>query len=126
MDISFMKTKFGNYPIVFALKTLRAIQGKYGTLEKWGERAMNKIEPDVDAITFCLMHMINTGLALDAFKNNKEIKEVTQDEAEFILQDFGIEEGVILMGKKLKEGLPKISKNAKATGNHPKKSTSRG
>jgi len=120
-----MKTKFGSHPIIFALKTLRAIQGKYGTLEKWGERAMNKVEPDVDALTFCLMHMINNGLALKAFESHTEAKEVTQDEAEFILQDFGLEEGIILMGKKLQEGLPKISKNAKATGT-PKKSTSRG
>ena len=122
MDVSFMKTKFGNYPIIFALKTLREIQNKYGSPQKWATIAMNpEKEVDLDAVTFCLMHMINTGLALEAFKNNTQVKEITQAQAEFILQDYGIEEGIILMGKKLKEGLPKVSKNAKATGNQKKK-----
>ena len=120
-----MKTKFGTYPIIFALKALRALQMRYGTFEKWSEKAMDKKEPDFDAITFCLMHMINNGLALKAFESNTEVKEVTQDEAEFILEDFGFEEGIALMGKKLQEGLPKISKNVKAARGQ-KKLTSRG
>ncbi len=124
-EISYMKTSFGEYPIIFSLSTLRMIEEKYGTYHNWVKNISSGKEENLGDLTYCLTQMINSGFAKKAFGTHQEPEEIKQFEAEIILEDYGVEKGMELMFEKIKEAAPNVSKKAKAAG-IPKKPISRG
>ena len=79
------------YNLVFNLNVMEAIQDEYGTLDKWGELTDgSKGEPNVKAVKFGFMQMINEGIDIDNENNGTNIKPLTDKQVGRLLTEIGL------------------------------------
>ena len=79
------------YNLVFNLNVMEAIQDEYGTLDKWGELTDGKSgEPNVKAVKFGFLAMINEGIDIDNENNGTNIKPLTDKQVGRLLTEIGL------------------------------------
>lgn len=80
------------YPLVFNLNVMEAIQEKYETLEKWGELTDGKErEVDIKALKFGITEMINEGIDIENENNEVKRNFLTEKQVGRIVTDIGVE-----------------------------------
>lgn len=79
------------YNLVFNLNVMEAIQDEYGTLEKWGELTDGKSgEPNVKAVKFGFLQMLNEGIDIDNENNGSDTKPLTDKQVGRLLTEIGL------------------------------------
>lgn len=79
------------YNLVFNLNVMEAIQDEYGTLDKWGELTDGKSgEPNVKAVKFGFLQMLNEGIDIDNENNGTDIKPLTDKQVGRLLTEIGL------------------------------------
>lgn len=81
------------YKLVFNLNTMEAIQDEYGTLGKWGELTApnnEEDEPNVKAIVFGFLAMINEGIECDNEDNGTNTPLLTHKQVARIVTGIGL------------------------------------
>lgn len=80
------------YPIVFNLNVMEAIQEEYGTVQKWGELSEGKDgEPNAKAVIFGITQMINEGIDIRNEKNGTDVKPLTLKQAGRLISRIGVD-----------------------------------
>ena len=79
------------YNLVFNLNVMETIQDEYGSLDKWGELTDGKSgEPNVKAVKFGFLQMLNEGIDIDNEKNGTDTKPLTEKQVGRLLTDIGL------------------------------------
>lgn len=101
------------YPLVFNLNVMEAIQGRYGTLDKWGKLTDGSHgEPNAKAVIFGFTEMINEGIDIENEKNNAERKALTRKQVGRIITEYGLIEVTKIMNNTVIESTKSNEKNA--------------
>lgn len=80
------------YKLAFDLNVMESIQDEYGSIEEWGKLTDPKVgEPNVKALVFGVMEMINEGIDIDNDENGAEEKPLTHKQVARILTEVGLE-----------------------------------
>ena len=81
------------YKLVFDLNVMEAIQGEYGSIEAWGKltEPEDGAEPNVKALVFGVMEMINEGIEISNEDDGTDEKPLTHRQAARILTEVGLE-----------------------------------
>ena len=80
------------YPIVFNLNVMEAIQEEYGTVQKWGELSEGEGgEPNAKAVIFGITQMINEGIDIRNEKNGTDVKPLTLKQAGRLISRIGFD-----------------------------------
>lgn len=89
-----IKIEDKEYPLVFNLNVMEAIQDEYGTIDKWAELTdgRNGIEPNAKAIKFGFMNMINEALDMEAEESGEKAKVYTLKQIGRLLSKTGLNE----------------------------------
>lgn len=80
------------YKLVFDLNVMEAIQDEYGSIEAWGNLTEpKKGEPNIKALVFGVMQMINEGIEIDNDDNGTDDKPLTHRKVARILTEVGLD-----------------------------------
>ena len=88
--IVYLETEKRNYPIVFNLNVMEAIQDQYGTLDKWGELTQGDGEPKVKDLKNGILAMINEGIEIENEDNGTNNPLLTAKQIGRIMTEVGI------------------------------------
>lgn len=101
------------YPLVFNLNVMEAIQEEYGTLEKWGELTDGTNgEPNAKAVIFGFREMMNEGLDIQNEENGTDTKPLTLKQVGRIITEYGLLNATKLMNNTVVESTQSNEKNA--------------
>lgn len=79
------------YNLVFNLNVMETIQDEYGSLDKWGELTDGKSgEPNVKAVKFGFLQMLNEGIDIDNENNGTNIQPLTDKQVGRLLTEIGL------------------------------------
>lgn len=80
-----------SYKLVFDLNVMEAIQDEYGSIEAWGKLTEpdDGGEPNIKALVFGVMEMINEGIDIDNDENGTDEKQLTHRKVARILTEVG-------------------------------------
>ena len=103
-----------SYKLVFDLNVMEAIQDEYGSIEAWGKLTEPEDggEPNVKALVFGVMEMINEGIDIDNDENGTDEKPLTHRKVARILTEVGLESVADKMQKTVIDSTEDDSKNA--------------
>lgn len=81
------------YKLVFDLNVMEAIQDEYGSIEAWGKLTEpdDGGEPNIKALVFGVMEMINEGVDIDNDENGTDEKPLTHRQVARILTEVGLD-----------------------------------
>lgn len=80
------------YKLVFDLNVMEAIQDEYGSIEAWGKLIEPKVgEPNVKALVFGVMEMINEGIEISNEDDGTDEKTLTHRQAARVLTEVGLQ-----------------------------------
>ena len=88
--IVYLETEKRNYPIVFNLNVMEAIQDQYGTLDRWGELTQGDGEPKVKDLKNGILAMINEGIEIENEDNGTNNPLLTAKQIGRIMTEVGI------------------------------------
>ena len=101
------------YKIVFNLNVMKAIQDKFGSLDKWGELTDTKgKEINIEALLFGFKEMLNEGIDIDNEKNGTDISLLTQKQVGRILTEIGLNEALTKVNGVVVDSSKSDEKNA--------------
>ena len=101
------------YPIVFNLNVMEAIQEEYGTLEKWGKLTDGEEgEPNAKAVIFGFHEMMNEGIDIQNEKTGNDIKPLTLKQVGRIITEYGLLNATKMMNNTVVESTQSDEKNA--------------
>lgn len=88
-----LEYKGQKYPLVFNLNVLEEIQQEYGTFSAWLDKISGegKGEPDIKAIKFAYLQMINEGIDIENEETGGERKPVTMKLIGRMFTEIGID-----------------------------------
>lgn len=91
-----LEYKGQKYPLVFNINVLEEIQSEYGTFNAWLDRIAgeDRIEPDIKAIKFAYLHMINEGIDIENDEKGEKREPVTAKFVGRMFTEIGLEEMV--------------------------------
>jgi hypothetical protein len=110
------------YPVVFNLNVMQAIQERYGSLEAWGEvteaqteddgnkKKLTK-EPDAKAVIFGFTEMINEGIDIRNDKEGKNDAFLTERQVGRLLTEYGLAKALALQNQTVIESTQSAEKN---------------
>lgn len=103
-----------SYRLVFDLNVMEAIQDEYGSIEAWGKLTEPEDggEPNVKALVFGVMQMINEGIDIDNDENGTDEKPLTHRKVARILTEVGLDTVADKMQKTVIDSTEDDSKNA--------------
>ena len=102
-----------SYKLVFDLNVMEAIQDEYGSIEAWGKLTEPEDgEPNIKALVFGVMQMINEGIDIDNDENGTDEKPMTHRKVARILTEVGLESVADKMQKTVIDSTEDDSKNA--------------
>lgn len=103
-----------SYRLVFDLNVMEAIQDEYGSIEAWGKLTEPEDggEPNVKALVFGVMQMINEGIDIDNDENGTDEKPLTHRKVARILTEVGLDSVADKMQKTVIDSTEDDSKNA--------------
>lgn len=100
------------YPLVFNLNVMEALQEEYGTLDKWGSLTDgSQGEPNAKAVIYGFTEMINEGIDIENEKNNEERKALTRKQVGRIITEYGLAEVTKIMNNTVVESTKSNEKN---------------
>lgn len=101
-ELKYLKTKNEEYPFIYSLNVMNALQMKYGSLDAWSEliESTDK-EPSIDAILSFFKEAINEGIDIENEKKHTQRDFVSQKKVGRIISEIGIEEA----GKQLRNAI---------------------
>lgn len=101
-ELKYLKTRNEEYPFIYSLNVMNALQNKYGSLNAWSEllETTDK-EPSIDAILFFFKEAINEGIDIENEKKHTQRDFVSQKKVGRIISEIGIEEA----GKQLRNAI---------------------
>ena len=80
------------YKLAFDLNVMEAIQDEYGSIEAWGKLVEpEEGEPNIKAIVFGAMQMINEGVEISNDEDGTDEKPLTHRKVARILTEVGLE-----------------------------------
>ena len=86
-----LQLKGKEYPLVFNLNVMEAIQEEYGTMDQWGKLTDGTDgEPNAKAVIFGFREMINEGLDIKAEESGEEYKPITLKQCGRIITEYGL------------------------------------
>ena len=101
------------YPIVFNLNVMEAIQEEYGTLEKWGKLTDGEDgEPNAKAVIFGFHEMMNEGIDIENEKNGTSENPLTLKQVGRIITEYGLLNATKMMNNTVVESTQSAEKNA--------------
>lgn len=103
-----------SYRLVFDLNVMEAIQDEYGSIEAWGKLTEpdDGGEPNIKALVFGVMEMINEGIDIDNDENGTDEKPLTHRKVARILTEVGLETVTDKVQKSVIDSTEDDSKNA--------------
>lgn len=100
------------YPLVFNLNVMEALQEEYGTIDKWGSLTDGSAgEPNAKAVIFGFTEMINEGIDIENEKNNADRKTLTRKQVGRIITEYGLLEATKVMNNTVIESTKSNEKN---------------
>lgn len=102
------------YKLVFDLNVMEAIQDEYGSIEAWGKLTEpdDGGEPNIRALVFGVMEMINEGVDIDNDENGTDEKPLTHRQVARILTEVGLDTVTDKVQKSVIDSTEDDSKNA--------------
>lgn len=102
------------YKLVFDLNVMEAIQDEYGSIEAWGKLTDvdDDKEPNVKAMVFGVMEMINEGIEIANENNGTDDKPLTHRQVARILTEVGLQSVTDKVQKTVIDSTADDSKNA--------------
>lgn len=102
------------YRLVFDLNVMEAIQDEYGSIEAWGKLTDvdDDKEPNVKAMVFGVMEMINEGIEIANEDNDADEKPLTHRQVARILTEVGLGAVTEKVQKSVIDSTEDDSKNA--------------
>lgn len=102
------------YKLAFDLNVMEAIQDEYGSIEAWGKLTEPEDggEPNIKALVFGVMEMINEGIDIDNDENGTNEKPLTHKQVARILTEVGLESVAGKVQKSVIDSTEDDSKNA--------------
>lgn len=102
------------YKLVFNLNVMEQIQDEYGSIDAWGKATEGENgEPNVKAVKFGFVCMINEAIDMENEENGTDIKPVTKQQVGRMLSEIGIE----AMANKMQETVINSTQNPDAPKN---------
>lgn len=103
-----------SYKLVFDLNVMEAIQDEYGSIEAWGKLTEPEDggEPNIKALVFGVMEMINEGIDIDNDENGTDEKPLTHRQVARILTEVGLDTVTDKVQKSVIDSTEDDSKNA--------------
>lgn len=110
--IQTIEYKGKSYKLVFDLNVMEAIQDEYGSIDAWGKLTEPEDgEPNVKALVFGVMEMINEGIDIDNDENGTDEKLLTHRKVARILTEVGLDTVADKMQKSVIDSTEDDSKN---------------
>lgn len=102
------------YKLAFDLNVMEAIQDEYGSIEAWGKliEPEGGGEPNIKALVFGVMEMINEGIDIDNDENGMDKKPLTHRQVARILTEVGLDTVTDKVQKSVIDSTEDDSKNA--------------
>ena len=117
-EIKHLKCNGIEYPFIYSLNVMSAIQKRYGSLDNWAnkiEPKNGKKEPNIDALLFFFTEAINEGIDMENEKLQTPRPLVDVKKVGRIISETGLEEA----GKQLKGAVIDASpENNNSTGDN--------
>lgn len=103
-----------SYKLVFDLNVMESIQDEYGSIEAWGKLTEpdDGGEPNIKALVFGVMEMINEGIDIDNDENGMDEKPLTHRKVARILTEVGLDTVTGKVKKSVIDSTEDDSKNA--------------
>lgn len=101
-----IKYKDETYKIVCNLNVMQEIQEKYHSFSEWATKISGnneEKEPDISAIKFGFMAMINEGIEIENENTGKTLKKLESKQVGRIISKFGLVNSAQLMAKVISE-----------------------
>ena len=93
-EIQYLTTKNGEkFPYIYSLNVMKAIQKKYGSIDKWANKVQpkdKKREPSLDAFLFFFTEAINDGIDMENEKLQNKREFVDSRKVGRILTEIGL------------------------------------
>ena len=106
------------YPVVFNLNVMQAIQDEYGSLDAWGNRTEAKQEgdkltkePDARAVIFGFTEMINEGIDIRNEREKRNDPFLSNRQVGRIITEYGLAKAVALQNQTVIESSQSVEKN---------------
>ena len=88
------------YPLVFNLNVMEAIQEEYGSLEEWGNMTDgSEGEPNAKAVIFGFTQMLNEGIDIENEEKGTDIKPLTLKQVGRMISEVGLMNATETMNK---------------------------
>ena len=88
------------YPLVFNLNVMEAIQEEYGSLEEWGNMTDGSGgEPNAKAVIFGFTQMLNEGIDIENEEKGTDIKPLTLKQVGRMISEVGLMNATETMNK---------------------------
>lgn len=96
-----LEYKGKNYPLVFNLNVLEEIQEEYGTFSAWLDKISGEKtgEPDIKAIKFAYLQMINEGLDIENDEKGEKREPVTMKFIGRMFTEVGLDKTIEKLNK---------------------------
>lgn len=93
-EIKYLKTKNEEFPYVYSLNVMEALQNEYGSLENWSNLIEPKdgSEPKIKAMLFFFKEAINEGIDIENENKHEERNFINEKKVGRIISELGIEE----------------------------------
>jgi hypothetical protein len=80
-----------DYPLVFNLNVMEAIQEKYGSIEEWGNMTDGASgEPNAKAVIFGFTEMINEGIDIENDEREEKRQPLTLKQVGRLISEYGL------------------------------------
>ena len=100
------------YQLAFDLNVMEAIQDEYGSIEAWGKLVEpDEGEPNIKALVFGAMQMINEGIEISNDENGTDEKPLTHRKVARIMTAVGLESVTDKVQKSVIDSTADDSKN---------------
>lgn len=107
------KVEDQEYSAIFNLNVMEAIQGEYGSVQKWGELSDSKSsEPNAKAIIFGFYAMINEAIEIENDEKGENKPLLTLKQVGRIISRAGIETSAKTLNNAIIEATKSETKNA--------------
>jgi len=99
--ITYLETTKGNYPLIFTLNVMEAIQDKYESLDKWKKLVYvsNNKEPNIKALIFGMTQMINEGIEITNEDSEIKLPAVNEKQVGRIITEVGLAQASKTIGE---------------------------
>jgi hypothetical protein len=116
LNIQYLEVGETRFPLAFTMNVMKAVQKKFGNINKISEMTKNGAEPDFEALIFFLREAINEGIDIENEKSTEPRPFLTEKQVGRVLSEAGIAKAFESIGKTISANVPNSDpKNAKPT-----------